>query len=130
MISLHRLAIEGGAAPDAGGFELFGKVPMDDGSEIDDIEWSLGQIETVAGPVLADLEQRWPIDPEDKHKLAEFFGVQLVRSSDQSMNFLGRFGYMVANLPVGEDGLAANLDVSGVNGDMPAPTAQPGSAPS
>jgi hypothetical protein len=50
-----------------------------DGSRIDDIEWSLSRIETVAPNVLRNLPARWPLSWQDKATLAEFFGIQLVR---------------------------------------------------
>lgn len=50
-----------------------------DGTYIDDIEWSLGQLEGVAAPVLRDFEERWPLEDDDKQKLAELFAFQLLR---------------------------------------------------
>jgi hypothetical protein len=50
-----------------------------DGTEIDDIEWSLAQLEGIATPALRDFEKRWPLDDDDKQKLAELFAFQLLR---------------------------------------------------
>jgi hypothetical protein len=50
-----------------------------DGTSIDDIEHSLGSIETRVGPILRDLEARWPLNFEAKRILGEFFAVQLLR---------------------------------------------------
>jgi hypothetical protein len=52
-----------------------------DGTYIDDIEWSLGQLEGIATPVLRDFEERWPLDDVDKQKLAELFAFQLLRGT-------------------------------------------------
>jgi Protein of unknown function (DUF4238) len=49
------------------------------GEEIDDVEWSLQHIERAAGPILGDVDQRWPLTFDDKRTLAEFFAVQMVR---------------------------------------------------
>lgn len=50
-----------------------------DGTDIDDIEWSLGQLEGVAAPVLREFNERWPLADDDKQKLAELFAFQLLR---------------------------------------------------
>lgn len=50
-----------------------------DGQMIDDIEWSLGELENITSPILRDIANRWPLTPEDKMKLATLFGIQLVR---------------------------------------------------
>jgi hypothetical protein len=50
-----------------------------DGTEIDDIEWSLAQLEGIATPALRDFEKRWPLDDDYKQKLAELFAFQLLR---------------------------------------------------
>lgn len=49
------------------------------GEEMDDVEWSLQHIERAAGPILGDVDQRWPLTFDDKRTLAEFFAVQMVR---------------------------------------------------
>jgi hypothetical protein len=51
-----------------------------DGALINDVEWSLGQGEAMATPVLRAFEELWPLRLEDKHKLAELFAYQLIRS--------------------------------------------------
>lgn len=50
-----------------------------DGSRIDDIEWSLSQLENTATPVLRELRDRWPLSAQDKAILAQLFGYQLIR---------------------------------------------------
>jgi Protein of unknown function (DUF4238) len=49
------------------------------GTRIDDVEWSLSQLENKAAPVLQTVEERWPLRFEEKLVLAELFGAQLVR---------------------------------------------------
>jgi hypothetical protein len=49
------------------------------GEKIDDVEWSLGQGEDAAAPLLRELEQRWPLELSAKAALAQFFGIQHVR---------------------------------------------------
>lgn len=51
------------------------------GETIYDIEWSLGQVETAALPVIADLPARWPLDHDDKGKIAQFFALQHLRGA-------------------------------------------------
>jgi len=51
-----------------------------DGSEIDDIEWTLGQIESNATPLLQSFEEGWPYSGDDKLKLAVLFAFQLLRT--------------------------------------------------
>jgi Protein of unknown function (DUF4238) len=50
-----------------------------DGSPIDDVEWSLSQLEDVIGPMLPEVREAWPYETAEKGKLAEFFAFQLVR---------------------------------------------------
>jgi hypothetical protein len=51
-----------------------------DGTPIDDIEWSLSQLEGALAPVLGNLRGNWPpAGPEEKGALAEFFAYQFVR---------------------------------------------------
>jgi Protein of unknown function (DUF4238) len=50
-----------------------------DGTDIDDIEWSLAQLEGIASPPLHEFDERWPLDEDDKQKLAELFAFQLLR---------------------------------------------------
>jgi hypothetical protein len=50
-----------------------------DGTRVDDVEWSLSQIESAAGPLLPDLQGAWPLTHEDKAKVAELFAYQAVR---------------------------------------------------
>lgn len=49
------------------------------GVRINDIEWSLGQGEAAATPLLRSFRERWPLSPEDKAQLAELFAYQLLR---------------------------------------------------
>lgn len=51
-----------------------------DGTPIDDVEWALGLIEGPAGPILREVEQRWPLTFDDKRVLGEFFALQILRS--------------------------------------------------
>lgn len=50
-----------------------------DGSDIDDIEWSLSQIEANAAPLLRSFATDWPLSGDDKLKLAVLFAFQLLR---------------------------------------------------
>jgi Protein of unknown function (DUF4238) len=51
-----------------------------DGSPIDDVEWSLSQLEGALAPVIGDLQSNWPpASAEEKGALAEFFAYQFVR---------------------------------------------------
>jgi hypothetical protein len=50
-----------------------------DGTEIDDVEWSLAQGERAAAHVLREIRERWPLTLDDKSRLASLFGIQLVR---------------------------------------------------
>jgi len=50
-----------------------------DGTPIDDVEWSLSQLEDVVGPMLPHVRQAWPYAIEQKGKLAEFLAFQFVR---------------------------------------------------
>lgn len=51
-----------------------------DGSTIDDVEYSLAQLETVIAPTLGGVEDSWPLERETKCELAEFIAFQAVRS--------------------------------------------------
>lgn len=64
---------------DAGVRRRFYRRTRPDGTEIDDIEWSLSHLEDAVASVLREVEDRWPLTPRDKGTLAEFFGLQLVR---------------------------------------------------
>ncbi len=50
-----------------------------DGEEIDDVEWSLSVLENEAIPALRNVRESWPLSTEEKAKLAQLFGYQLVR---------------------------------------------------
>jgi Protein of unknown function (DUF4238) len=50
-----------------------------DGTAIDDVEWSLAQLEAAVAPILSTVEARWPLGEEAKPKLAEFFAFQALR---------------------------------------------------
>jgi hypothetical protein len=49
------------------------------GEPIDDIEWSLSNLENVAIPALRTLEDTWPPNNEQKNKVATLFAYQLLR---------------------------------------------------
>jgi hypothetical protein len=51
----------------------------DSGAKINDIEWSLGQGEAAATPLLRSFDERWPLSTEEKTQLAELFAYQLLR---------------------------------------------------
>ncbi len=67
------------AVENAGTRERFYRRQRNDGSEIDDIEASLSELELLAGPVLAAVTGGAPIDEEAKGALTQFFAMQLVR---------------------------------------------------
>jgi hypothetical protein len=51
-----------------------------DGTTIDDVEWSLSQMESALAPIIQDLKGNWPPTVESvKAPLAEFFAFQFVR---------------------------------------------------
>lgn len=50
-----------------------------DGDEIYDVEWSLGEAENAAAPLLRKLPKQWPPSPEDRNALAQFLGLQHLR---------------------------------------------------
>lgn len=50
-----------------------------DGTDIDDIEWSLSHIESAVTTLLRGLHPAWPLDLEKKASLAEFVAVQILR---------------------------------------------------
>ena len=51
-----------------------------DGTPIDDVEWSLAQLEGAVAPLLRDLKEKWPLGREtEKAPLAEFLAFQFVR---------------------------------------------------
>jgi hypothetical protein len=49
------------------------------GARISDVEWSLGQGEAAATPLLRSFDERWPLSAEEKAQLAELFAYQLLR---------------------------------------------------
>jgi hypothetical protein len=49
------------------------------GETIYDVEWSLGQAESAALPVVADIRARWPLTLEDRGKVAQFVALQHLR---------------------------------------------------
>ncbi|MGH2955209.1 MAG: DUF4238 domain-containing protein [Solirubrobacterales bacterium] len=51
-----------------------------DGARIDDVEASLAALEEKVAPLLTSIEADWPPNRDEKAILAEFFGVQLLRS--------------------------------------------------
>jgi hypothetical protein len=65
------------------------------GEPIDDIEWSLSNLENVAIPALRTLKDTWPPDAEQKNKVATLFAYQLLRGprwraerGDHTMEFI------------------------------------------
>jgi Protein of unknown function (DUF4238) len=50
-----------------------------DGTEINDVEWSLGQGEDKATPLLRSFADSWPLPLKHKAQLAELFAYQLLR---------------------------------------------------
>jgi Protein of unknown function (DUF4238) len=61
-----------------------------DGSEIDDIEWTLSVIESNAGPLLQSFDEAWPFSGEDKRKLAVLFAFQLLRDPRWMAEYIER----------------------------------------
>jgi Protein of unknown function (DUF4238) len=49
------------------------------GTEFDDIEWTLSEIESTAAPLLGSFNERWPLTRDDKLSLAVLFAFQLLR---------------------------------------------------
>jgi hypothetical protein len=52
-----------------------------DGTDIDDVEWSLAQGESAATPLLRSFDERWPLSKDEKAQLAELFAYQLLRGT-------------------------------------------------
>jgi hypothetical protein len=51
-----------------------------EGTPIDDVEWTLSQLESVAAPLLSTIEHDWPLPKTGtRAQLAEFFALQAVR---------------------------------------------------
>jgi hypothetical protein len=61
-----------------------------DGSEIDDMEWTLGEIESNAAPLLQSFDEAWPFGRDDKLTLAVLFVFQLLRSPRFQEEFIDR----------------------------------------
>jgi hypothetical protein len=51
-----------------------------DGSKIDDIEWTLSEIESKAAPLLRSFDAAWPLPRDDKVMLATLFAFQHLRT--------------------------------------------------
>jgi hypothetical protein len=49
------------------------------GEKIYDVEWSMQQAESVGLSIVGTLASRWPLDMEDKARVAQFFALQHVR---------------------------------------------------
>jgi Protein of unknown function (DUF4238) len=49
------------------------------GERIDDIEWSLSHLENASLPVLQEIGDLWPLNLDNKGRLAALFGYQLIR---------------------------------------------------
>lgn len=71
---LHNQAVE-----NVGTRRRFYRRKRPDGSDIDDIEWTLAQIESNAAPLLRSFDDEWPLSGDDKLKLAVLFAFQLLR---------------------------------------------------
>jgi hypothetical protein len=52
------------------------------GERIDDIEWSLSQLEGPSAKALRTIESAWPLELTHKATLAQLFGLQIVRGPD------------------------------------------------
>jgi hypothetical protein len=50
-----------------------------DGTKIPDVEWSLGEGERAAAPLLRSFDTQWPLSIGEKTQLAELFAYQLLR---------------------------------------------------
>jgi hypothetical protein len=68
------------------------------GTKINDVEWSLGQGEAAATPLLRSFNERWPLTTEEKVQLAELFAYQLLRGprwkaeyEERSQRFLDEY---------------------------------------
>lgn len=71
----HRVSID-----DAAVRKTFYRRHRPDGTAIDDIEWSLSELESAIAPILGGIRENWPLPLEGgKGPLAEFFGFQLLR---------------------------------------------------
>lgn len=58
-----------------------------DGTPWDDVEWSLSKLESVAAPLLRQIDDRWPPDDDDKSKLAHLFAYQLLRTPRHKLEY-------------------------------------------
>jgi hypothetical protein len=52
------------------------------GGRIDDIEWSMAQLEGPSAQAIREIEANWPLSLTQKATLAQLFGLQLVRGPD------------------------------------------------
>jgi hypothetical protein len=59
--------------------DYYSRTRPNTGERIDDIEWSLSVLESVAIPTLRQARDAWPPATPEKAKLAQLFGYQLVR---------------------------------------------------
>jgi Protein of unknown function (DUF4238) len=66
-----------------------------DGTPIDDAERMLAMIEERAGPILRELQARWPLSFEEKHVLAEFFALQILRGERWRRDYVERTDRLV-----------------------------------
>lgn len=80
------LYVDGKAVPhptsidDAAVRKTFYRRYRPDGTPIDDVEWSLSQLEDVIAPMLPEVRGSWPYSGiQEKGKMATFFACQLVR---------------------------------------------------
>jgi hypothetical protein len=64
---------------DAGVRGAFYRRTRPDGTTIDDVEWSLSQLENNTLPLLPKVRDLWPLTPDVKQKIAQLFGYQFVR---------------------------------------------------
>jgi hypothetical protein len=51
-----------------------------DGTKINDVEWTLGEIESAATPLLRSFEDDWPLSGDDELRLAVLFAFQHLRT--------------------------------------------------
>ena len=66
-----------------------------DGSDIDDIEWTLAEVESNAAPLLESFEEAWPFPSDDKLKLSTLFIFQLLRTPRWMKDYTERMrGYV------------------------------------
>jgi len=58
-----------------------------DGSHIDDVEWTLSEVENASAPLLRSFDERWPPPTADKLQLATLFALQHLRTPRWKNNY-------------------------------------------